>query len=134
MLIGIACFALIPRQLLGIFSSDPLVLEIGAHAFRIIGISFLPAVLSLMSPVFFQSIGAALPSVILSLTRQLFCLIPIFWLLSKIGLNYTWFAFPISETITGGLGALLYFRQIRLWEKREQTACFITNYEPPLPG
>ena len=75
-------------------------------AFHIIGISFLPAVLSPIFPVFFQAIGAALPSVLLSLTRQIFCLIPVFWAFSKIGLGYTWLAFPIAETVTGTLGLI----------------------------
>ena len=117
MLVGVACFELIPGPLLRIFSSNPEVLEIGTHAFRIIGISFLPAVLSLIFPVFFQAIGAAGPSVILSLTRQIFCLIPIFWLFSKIGLGYTWIAFPVAEIVTGGLGLIFYLQRIHIWGK-----------------
>ena len=117
MVVGVACFELIPEYLLRIFSSDPEVLRIGVHAFRIVGISFFPAVLSLIFPVFFQAIGAALPSVILSLTRQIFCLIPIFWLFSRIGLGYTWIAFPAAEMITGGLGLCFYLRRIHMWEK-----------------
>lgn len=70
-----------------------------------------------MTPVFFQAIGATLPSVLLSLTRQIFCLIPIFWLLSLIGLPFTWIAFPASECIAGGLGIVLCVRQIRRWEQ-----------------
>ena len=116
MLVGIACFELIPAQLLGIFTADPLVLEIGVPAFHIIGVSFLPAVISLILPVFFQAIGAALPSVLLSLTRQIFCLIPVFWAFSKVGLDYTWLAFPIAETVTGTLGLFFYIHRIRIWD------------------
>lgn len=118
MLVGVACFELIPRQLLGIFSGNELVLSIGTDAFRIIGLSFLPVVLSLMTPVFFQAIGAAAPSVLLSLTRQIFCLIPLFWLLSRIGLAYAWLAFPIAEVVTGSLGIALYLHQLRKWDLR----------------
>ena len=116
MLLGVACFEGIPGQLLGIFTQDAEVMEIGIPALRIIGTSFLPAVVSLMMPVFFQAIGAAKPSVLLSLTRQVFCLIPIFWLFSKLGLRYTWLAFPLAELITGTLGMILYRRRVRLWE------------------
>ena len=116
MLVGIACFELIPRQLLGIFSNSEQVLTIGEHAFHIIGLSFLPAVLSLMTPVFFQAIGGAGFSVLLSVTRQIFCLIPIFWVMSKFGLEYTWLAFPLSETITGILGYTLYLKQLNKWK------------------
>ena len=116
MLVGIACFELIPSRLLGIFTPDEAVHQIGVTAFRIIGTSFIPAVLSLMMPVFFQAIGAALPSVLLSLTRQVFCLIPIFWALSRLGLSWTWLAFPLAEIITGSAGLLLYIRQLRSWK------------------
>ena len=50
-----------------------------------------------------------------SLIRQLGCLIPIFFVLSKIGLSYTWIAFPASGIITGAIGISLYLRQIRQW-------------------
>ena len=71
-------------------------LAVGCHAFPIIGSSFLPAVVSLMTPVFFQAIGYSRTSLALSLLRQIVCLLPLFWLLPKLGLGYTWFAFPLS--------------------------------------
>ena len=117
MLVGVFCFELIPVPLLRLFSDSVTVHTIGAHAFRIIGLSFLPAVLSLMTPVFFQAIGAAVPSVLLTLIRQIFCLIPLFWLFSLLGLDYTWLAFPLSELITGGLGLILYFHQLNKWKR-----------------
>lgn len=120
MLVGVACFELIPQTLLRIFSSDAQVLAIGIPAFRIIGISFIPAVLSLIFPVFFQAIGKALSSVLLSLTRQILCLIPLFWLLSKISLTFSWAAFPLAETITGILSLILYFRCVRDWNIASQ--------------
>lgn len=122
MLVGVACFELIPAQLLGLFHPAPDVIAIGVPAFRLIGASFVPAVISLLMPVFFQAIGEAIPSVLLSLTRQIFCLIPIFWLFSKIGLNYTWLAFPLAEIITSSLGLLLYTRQLRIWRLYQSKA------------
>ncbi len=121
MIVGIICFEFIPAQLIQIFSSETSVIEIGVTAFRIIGLSFIPAVFSLLTPVFFQAIGGAIPSIILSLTRQIFCLIPIFWLMSKIGLNYTWIAFPSAEIITGGVGIFLYIRQLKKWKVKAST-------------
>ena len=115
MVLGIAAFELIPGPLLSIFGGSGEVIEIGVPAFRIIALSFLPAVLSLTMPIFFQAIGQAGPSVLLSLTRQIFCLIPIFWALSKLGLYYTWFAFPLSELITGSLGMFLFHRLMKEW-------------------
>lgn len=116
MLLGIFCFEFLPETLINIFSKDAEVMEIGTSAFRIIGLSFFSAVFSLIMPVFFQAIGKAKQSVVLSLTRQIFCLIPIFWFFSLFGVQYTWIAFPASETITGAVGLILYFNQIRKWK------------------
>lgn len=59
----------------------------------------------------------AVKSVMLSLTRQIFCLIPFFYLFSLIGLSYTWLAFPVSEVIAGSIGLYLYIRE---YEKQKK--------------
>mgnify|MGYP000423515725 CR=1 FL=1 len=64
----------------------------------------------------------ALPSILLSLTRQIFCLIPVFWFFSRIDLSYAWFAFPIAEVITGTLGLIFYARRVHIWGRLEQAA------------
>ena len=121
MVLGIFCFEVIPDKLIQIFSQSKEVLKIGVPAFRIIGISFLPAVIALISPTFFQAIGESKASTILSLTRQVFCLIPLFWLFSKIGLSYTWIAFPLSETITSTVGIILYCKELKKWKPIKQS-------------
>ena len=115
MLVGVFCFEFVPGTLLAVFSQETAVKTIGIPAFRIIGLSFLPAVFSLLTPVFFQAIGSACQSAFLSFFRQIVCLIPIFWGLSKIGLQYTWIAFPIAEILTGTVGMFLYRRKARTW-------------------
>lgn len=114
MVVGMVAFICFPGRLIQVFSHSEEVLLIGKTAFPIIGLSFFPAIVSLMMPVFFQAIGYGKTSLFLSLTRQVFCLIPIFWALSLLGLGYTWGAFPISEVISGGIGLILY---IRVWHK-----------------
>ena len=89
MVLGVICFVFFPRQMVDVFSNSQEVHDIGAQAFPIIGASFLPAVFSLMMPVFFQAIGAGVRSVFLSLLRQIVCLVPIFWAFSFLGLQYT---------------------------------------------
>jgi len=117
MSISLIFFVFMPHTIISMFSSDALVHEIGDVAFRIIGCGFLSACFSLMLPVFFQAIGRGVPSVLLSLCRQIFCLPTLFYLFSLIGLNYTWIAFPAAETIAGGLGLLLYLRTVRRWQQ-----------------
>lgn len=115
MLIGVIAFVFFPNEVISIFSSNADVHKIGETAFPIIGSSFICAAFSLMMPVFFQAIGDGKTSLALSLTRQIFCLIPIFWLFSLIGLNYTWIAFPASETIAGTIGIIFYFNTVKKW-------------------
>lgn len=117
MIVGIVFFVGFPQSVIGLFSKSEKVMEIGVPAFRIIGFSFIPAVFSLVSPVFFQAIGKAVQSVILSVSRQIVCLIPSFILFSKIGLDYSWLAFPFSETTVAVIGIILYVVQIRKWNK-----------------
>lgn len=117
MIVGIVCFVFFPDKVIGLFTQDAAVLGIGQVAFPIIGCGFIGAVFSLITPVFFQAIGKGMICVLLSLTRQIFCLVPLFWIFSRIGLNYAWLAFPVSETIAGSIGYFLYYKQIKQWQK-----------------
>ncbi len=116
MLAGVVAFVCFQQPLIRIFSDTAEVLAIGRIAFPVIGASFVSAAFSLMTPVFFQAVGYGKVSMGLSLLRQIFCLIPFFWLFSKIGLSYTWCAFPVSEIISGVIGLILYRRVIHSWK------------------
>lgn len=115
MSIGLVCFVFFPETLIRIFSSDAEVLEIGRTAFPIIGSCFLFIVVTLMMPVFFQAIGDGIRSTVLSIFRQLVCLVPIFWLFSRLGLNYSWLSFPVSEFIAGILCIVFYRHELKKW-------------------
>lgn len=121
MVLGMVGFILFPEQLLRVFSDSAEVIAIGKVAFPIIGSGFISAVFGLIMPSFFQALGMGLRSAFLALLRQLICLVPIFWAFSLIGLDYTWLSFPISETVSGAAGLLLYALQLRKW-KREKEA------------
>lgn len=113
MIVGMVAFLFFPREMINLFSDSQEVHSIGSIAFPIIGTSFIFAVFSLMMPIFFQAIGDGKTSMLLSITRQILCLIPTFWLFSLIGLNYTWIAFPVSEFISGGIGLILYKKRMK---------------------
>ncbi len=117
MLPGVVGFVFFPDLLIGLFSSNAQVHEIGKAAFPIIGSSFLPAAAGLMMPHFFQAIGRGVTSSFLAVLRQLICLVPLFWAFSFVGLQYTWIAFPLAETVSGGVGYILYYLQLRQWKR-----------------
>lgn len=108
MALGTLCFVSIPGPMLRVFTSDSLVIEIGSIGFRIIGISFLPLVTSLIFPVFFQAVGYSLKSSALTVIRTVVLFVPLGYAFSRIGLNWFWLTFPVTETITSIFGFIFY--------------------------
>lgn len=108
MAVGTLCFETIPAQMLRVFSSDDLVVSIGAHGFRFIGVSFLAMVTSLIFPVFFQAIGFGIKSSLLTIVRTLCLFVPLGWLFSRFGLEWFWLTFPVTEVITSLVGLVFY--------------------------
>lgn len=108
MLIGTLCFELIPAPMLRVFTKDPEVVSIGAYGFHLIGISFLPMVASLIFPVFFQALGQALKSSLLTIIRTVVLFVPLGFLFSRFGLHSFWLTFPVTETITSLVGFFFY--------------------------
>jgi Na+-driven multidrug efflux pump len=108
--IGTLVFNLIPGQMLRVFTSDPQVIAIGTVGFHFVGISFIPMVTSLIFPVFFQAVGAAVKSSLLTVVRTVVLFVPLGYLFSRLGLNDFWFTFPVTEVITTLVGVFFYRR------------------------
>ena len=108
MAIGTVCFEAIPSQMLSVFTSDKAVIEIGAVGFHYVGISFIPMVVSLIFPVFFQAVGMSLKSSVLTIIRTVVLFVPLGYLFSRAGLNFFWLTFPVTEVITSIFGFLFY--------------------------
>lgn len=112
MAIGLLCFETIPAQMLHVFTGDAQVIEIGAYGFHWIGISFIPMVTSLIFPVFFQAVGAAVKSSLLTIVRTVVLFVPLGYVFSRFGLHYFWMTFPVTEIITTLVGVVFYKRFI----------------------
>lgn len=108
MAIGTLIFWICPDLLLSIFQASPTMLEIGCPALRIISICFIPAALGILFSTLFQSIGSGISSLIISLLRQLVVLLPAAFLLSNLGLNAVWFAFPLAEVFSLAASILIF--------------------------
>ena len=113
MALGTLCFELLPEQMLRVFTSDELVVEIGTVGFRIIGVSFLPLVTSLIFPVFFQATGLSLKSSALTVIRTVVLFVPLGYLFSRFGLNWFWLTFPVTDTVTSIVGFVFYRQFLR---------------------
>ena len=116
MLIGTMCFEFIPAQMLGVFTSDQRVIDIGAWGFHIIGVGFIPMVTSLIYPVFFQAVGKPVTSSLLTVVRTVILFVPLGYLFAKLGLTYFWLTFPVTEVLTTITGAVMYKRFTKAYE------------------
>ena len=108
MFLGTLCFILIPEQMLRVFTSDDLVVEIGKVGFIYIGIGFIPMVTSLIFPVFFQAVGRGFKSSLLTVIRTVILFVPLGYLFSRFGLDYFWLTYPVTELITSIVGVIFY--------------------------
>lgn len=108
MFIGTLCFEFIPAQMLGVFTGDARVIEIGTVGFRFIGLSFVPMVTSQIYPVFFQAVGSGIKSSFLTVVRTVILFVPLGYLFSRFGLTWFWLTFPITEILTSLVGVIFY--------------------------
>jgi len=112
MMVGLAVFELIPGLLLKLFDASDEMLKIGIPALRIICLSFPIAGACIAMGSVFQAFARSIYSLIISVGRQLVVLIPVAFLLSKLGnINLVWLAFPIAEVVSGIL-SLTFFRKL----------------------
>lgn len=109
MFIGTLLFEFFPSAFLELFKADENMLKIGIPALRIIGISFCFSGVSIICASYFQALGKAVWSMIISLIRQLFILLPAAFVLMLIGgLDIVWFALPAAEVSAMILSSILY--------------------------
>jgi len=114
MVIGTLLFFFIPETLLGLFSASPDMLAIGIPALKIIGLCFPFSAWGISISNFFQAVGSGVNSLVISLMRQLICILPLAWIFSRtLGLQAVWFAFPLAEMVSMVTSLLLLYRVYR---------------------
>lgn len=115
MSIAVLIMWIFPRQLLGFFNATESMMEIGVPMMRIVSLSYIVAVPSIVAVGgVFQSLGNWQIAIFQSFLRQLIILIPIFYALSRTGnLNIAWWAFVIAEFLNSILCTWMLKREIR---------------------
>lgn len=112
MFLGTLCFEFIAEPMFRVFTKDEQVIKIGVWAFKFIGVSFIPMVTSLMFPVVFQALGFAFKSSFLTVFRTVILFVPLGYAFSRLGLQYFWLTFPITESLTTLAGLFFYKKWI----------------------
>ncbi len=109
MSIGTILFLSIPNVFISIFTKNTDTIELGVKALRIISLGFIVSSFSYIISGVFEALSKGLPSLIISLIRYLFIIIPAI-ILSKIyNASGVWMAFPITEVLSFLVSIVLYF-------------------------
>ncbi len=100
MALGTLLFQLLPTQLLLMFKASDEMLRIGVPALRIISICFIPAAFGIITGTLFQGTGHGVYSLFCSLIRQLIGILPLAYILIRIGgVTLSWASFPLAEIL-----------------------------------
>lgn len=109
---------LAPDMIARAFSGDATLISVTAASLPVAMTCFFTVGIQIISTGFFQSIGKAGKSIILSLTRQVLFLIPLLLTLpSMFGLRGVWMSFPASDVCAFCVTVLLLWIQLRSLER-----------------
>lgn len=115
-----------PSFLINIFTHDENILQIGTSGIKIFFL-MLPVIgFQIITSNFFQAIGKARISLLLSLSRQVLILIPLLIILPKyFGLNGVWMSYPISDITSTLLTTVFLKIELKDLKKKESEANII---------
>jgi Na+-driven multidrug efflux pump len=98
LLAGWALSMLFPREIARIFTTDETLLDLSARGIHVVMMVFFVVGSQAVITNFFQCIGKVKISIFLSLTRQLFMLLPLAYALPLFwGLDGVWYSMPLSD-------------------------------------
>ncbi|MDC7240947.1 MAG: MATE family efflux transporter, partial [Spirochaetales bacterium] len=111
MAMGTFIFFAFPRPLLFLFNSSEEMYAMGVVCLRIISAGFIFSGGVIVYSSYFQAIGTAVYSLVITLCRQIFILLPLAFALSRmIGVAGVWTAFPVSEGLSLIMSLLFLYR------------------------
>lgn len=112
---GFIIMVIFPESLISIFTSDISVIEKGAGPLRLIAM-FAPLwSFPILGSTFFQAIGKVRPSLIISLSRDLFFFIPAIIILPRFfDLIGVWISWPVTDFFSFAITAIFLAREIRI--------------------
>ena len=112
MLAGFVFSEFLSAPMVRIFTSDPVLVEKASHGLRIMNLAFPIIGFQMVTTNLFQCLGMVKKSVFLSLSRQLLFLLPCIYILPPLleSESGVWYSFPISDTVSAVITALLGWR------------------------
>ncbi len=111
-----------PDSTFRLFSGDQTVIDNGIFAIRLM-ICMTPfAVLQTLSASLFQTLGKAMPALLLTLSRQILLFIPLMLLLPTLGLGLLgiWLAFPAADALSALVTAYFFRKEMKDLDRLEK--------------
>lgn len=107
--LGSVLFWIFPEEILHFFNATDEMMSMGVQTIRIISTSYSFGSICFIFSCFLQAIGKGIPSLTITMLRQLILLLPMAYILGKLyGLTGVWLAFPMVEVITCIISIIMY--------------------------
>lgn len=101
-------------QIVAIFTNDEMLLKLAPPAIRTAFLATPLLTIQLVGSAYFQASGKAIPALLLTLTKQGFCLIPLIFILPPLfGINGIWYSFPIADVLSATITFLFLRMEVR---------------------
>ena len=124
-IVGFIVCVLLATPVASAFTNDEELLKEAAHALRVMNLVVPIIGFQMITIGFFQSIGKAGISILLSLTRQLLFLVPLLLILPNFfGLEGIWYSVPIADgtsAITAAIVLIYHMRKFKMRGKLENS-------------
>ncbi len=109
-----------PGPIMRIFSTDAALVSQGTHAMKLVFIAFWLVGFHIVGSTIFQAIGKAVPTFILSTSRQILFLIPLIFILPRFfGINGIWLSFPVADTLSFMVTLVMVIPQMREFQRQQ---------------
>ncbi len=136
--VGFVVAMLIPGPVMGLFinaetANRSELIGLGAHAMRVCFLLSPLVGFQVVSASYFQATGKPREAMLLMLSRQVFLLIPLVWILPMFfKLNGVWMALPISDGVSSLItGACLLFELRHLDDRHQETTAAAARRSVP---
>lgn len=114
MVVGTVLCMLFPSPLIGLFTTEAETIQAGSGALRIISMGFVVSAVSVTACGALEGLGKGMPSLVISLLKYIFIIIPVAFILSRMmGPEGVWHAFWITELVTAALAFLIYQKSVK---------------------
>ena len=120
-LVTTLCFLVsmfVPRIAVGLFTNDLEMIDMASKGLRVMNICVALVGFNIVAGNLFQCLGMVRTAIVLSLSRQLLCLLPFLYLLPLwFGVKGVWISFPIADLISTVLAAIFVIRLMRKFDR-----------------